>query len=56
MLHLAQAVRSALGDRSGTYIDPKTQIVHGRTVRVVSCRHSPEPVFLKWKGVEVNII
>jgi hypothetical protein len=27
-------------------IDPKTQIVQGRTVCVVSCQRSPEPVFL----------
>jgi type I restriction enzyme R subunit len=52
MRHLAQVVRNALGDRAGTCIDPKTQIVQGRTVCVVSCQRSPEPVFLKWKGVE----
>jgi len=52
MLHLAQVVRNGLGDRAGTCIDPKTQIVEGRTVCVVSCQRSPEPVFLKWKGME----
>jgi len=52
MRHLAQVVRNGLGDRAGTCIDPKTQIVHGRTVCVVSCQRSPEPVFLKWKGME----
>jgi len=52
MLHLAQVVRNGLGDRAGTCIDPKTQIVEGRTVCVVSCQRSPEPVFLKWKGLE----
>jgi type I restriction enzyme R subunit len=52
MRHLAQAVRNGLGDRAGTCIDPKTQIVDGKTVCVVSCQRSPEPVFLKWKGVE----
>ena len=52
MLHLAQAVRNGLGDRAGTCIDPKTQIVQGKTVCVVSCQRSPEPVFLKWKGIE----
>jgi type I restriction enzyme R subunit len=52
MLHLAQVVRNGLGDRAGTCIDPKTQIVQGKTVYVVSCQRSPEPVFLKWKGVE----
>ena len=52
MRHLAQVVRNGLGDRAGTCIDPKTQIVQGKTVGVVSCQRSPEPVFLRWKGVE----
>jgi type I restriction enzyme, R subunit len=52
MRHLAQVGRNGLGDRAGTCIDPKTQIVHGKTVCVVSCQRSPEPVFLKWKGME----
>jgi len=54
MRHLAQVVRNGLGDRAGTCIDPKTQIVEGKTVCVVSCQRSPEPVFLKWKGVEAT--
>ncbi len=54
MRHLAQVVRNGLGDRAGTCIDPKTQIVQGKTACVVSCQRSPEPVFLKWKGVEVT--
>ena len=52
MRHLAQAVRNGLGDRAGTCIDPKTQIVEGRTVCLVSCQRSPEPVYLRWKGLE----
>ena len=52
MRHLAQVVRNGLGDRAGTCIDPKTQIVQGKTVCMVSCQRSPEPVFLKWKGIE----
>ncbi len=52
MRHLAQMVRNGLGDRAGTCIDPKMQIVDGKTVCVVSCQRSPEPVFLKWKGLE----
>jgi hypothetical protein len=51
---LAQAVRNGLGDRAGTCIDPKTQIVQGKTVGVVSCQRSPEPVFLKWKDMETS--
>jgi hypothetical protein len=54
MLHLAQVVRNALGDRAGTCIDPRMQIVKGKTVCVVSCQRSPEPVFLKWKGMEAT--
>ena len=52
MLHLAQVVRNGLGDRAGTCIDPRPQVVQGKTVCVVSCQRSPEPVFLKWKGME----
>lgn len=54
MRHLTQVVRNGLGDRAGTCIDPKTQIVQGKTVCVVSCQRSPEPVFLKWKGLEAS--
>jgi hypothetical protein len=28
--------------------------VQGKTVCVVSCQRSPEPVFLKWKGMETT--
>ena len=52
MRHLAQAVRNGLGERASTCIDPKTQIVKGKTVCVVSCQRSPEPVLLRWKGLE----
>ncbi len=41
-------------DRTGTCIDPKTQIVQGKTVCVVTCQRSPEPVFLKWKQIETS--
>ncbi len=50
VLHLAQVVRNALGDRAGTCIDPRIQIVKGKAVCVVSCQRSPEPVFLKREG------
>ena len=52
MRHLAQAVRNGLGDRAATCIDPRTQIVEGKTVCLVSCQRSPEPVYLRWKGLE----
>lgn len=54
MLHLTQVVMNGLGDRASTCIDPKTQIVQGKTVCVVSCQRSPEPVFLKWKDMEAT--
>ncbi len=54
MRHLAQVVRNGLGDRAGTCIDPKCQVVQGKTVCVVTCQRSPEPVFLKWKGLEAK--
>lgn len=52
--HLSQVVRNGLGDRAGTCIDPSTQVIDGRTVCVVSCQRSPEPVFLRWKGLEAT--
>jgi hypothetical protein len=52
--HLAQVVRNGLGDRADTCIDPAVQIVQTRTVCVVSCQRNPEPVFLKWKGMEAS--
>jgi len=54
MRHLAQVVRNGLGDRASTCIDPKTQIVQGKAVCVVTCQRSPEPVFVKWKGMETS--
>jgi type I restriction enzyme R subunit len=52
--HLAQVVRNGLGDRASTCIDPAVQIVQGKSVCVVSCQRSPEPVFLKWKEMEAS--
>lgn len=52
MLHLSQLVRNAIGDRASTCIDPTTEQLDGKTVCVVSCQRSPEPVFLKWKKTE----
>lgn len=52
MLHLSQVVRNRVGDRAGTCIEPKIQIVAGKGVCVVSCQRSPEPVYLKWKDVQ----
>jgi hypothetical protein len=54
MRHLAQVVRNGLGDRAGTCIDPNTQIVQGKTMCVVSCQRSPEPVWLKWRQLEAD--
>src|SRR5438046_1459872 len=52
--HLIQVVRNGLGDRAGTCVDPKMQIVQGKIVCLVSCQRSPDPVFLKWKGGEAH--
>ena len=54
MLHLAQVVRNALGDRAGTCIDPRIQHLDEGTVCVVSCQRSPEPVFLRWKNMQTT--
>ncbi len=54
LLHLVQVVRNGLGDRAGTCIDPQIQLVQGKTVCVVTCQQSPEPVFLIWKALEVS--
>jgi type I restriction enzyme, R subunit len=51
MLHLAQVVRNGLGDRASTCIDPRIQKVNGKSVCLVACQRSPEPVFLKWKDL-----
>ncbi len=55
MLHLIQVVRNGLGDRAGTCVDPRTQVVDGKVVCLVSCRRSPEGVFLTWKGLEKEL-
>ena len=52
MLHLSHVVGSGLGDRAGTCIDPKIQVVQGKAICLVSCQRSPDPVFLRWKGTE----
>ena len=52
MLHLVQVVKNGLGDRVGACIDPRTQIIDGKTLCLVSCQRSPDPVFLRWKQIE----
>jgi len=52
LLHLSHVIGAALGDRAGTCVDAKMEIVQGKTVCLVSCEHSPEPVFLKWRDLE----
>jgi hypothetical protein len=54
MRHLIQVVRNGLGDRAGTCVDPRMQIVQGKTVCLVSCQRSPEPVFLKWNDADMQ--
>jgi len=52
LLHLSHVIGAALGDRAGTCVDAKMEIVQGKTVCLASCKHSPEPVFLKWRELE----
>ena len=52
MRHLAQAVRNGLGDHASTCVDSRSQVVEGKTVCLVSCQRSPEPVYLRWKSPE----
>lgn len=51
---MRQVARNGLGDRAGTCIDPRTEIVDEKTICLVSCRRSPEPVFHKWKETETE--
>ncbi len=54
LLHLSHVIGATLGDRAGTCVDAKMEIVQGKTICLVSCEHSPEPVFFKWKDIEEN--
>jgi predicted HTH transcriptional regulator len=51
MLHLSQMVRNTLGDRAGTCVDPRMQLAKGKTVCVVTCQRSPEPVLMRTKDM-----
>ena len=52
MRHLMQVVQNGLDSRAGTQVDPRMQVVEGKSVCMVNCRRSPEPVYLVWKGLE----
>ena len=52
--YVAEGIPDGLGDLVGRYIDPRTQSVHGKTVRAVSRQRSSAPVFLKCKRKETN--
>jgi type I restriction enzyme R subunit len=52
MLHLTQTVHNALGAHAAKRIDPRTQVVDGKTVCLVTCQRGQEPVRLKWKSLE----
>ena len=45
MRHLAHVVCNGLGNQASTCIDPKTQVVQGKTVCVVSCQRSRRRCF-----------
>jgi len=52
LLHLSHVIGAALGDRAGTCVDAQMEIVEGKTVCLVSCQRSPEPIYFKWRGIE----
>jgi len=52
LLHLSHVIGAALGDRAGTLVDGKMETVHGKTVCLVSCQRSSEPVYFSWRGME----
>ena len=54
LLHLSHVIGAALGDRAGTCVDAKIEVVDGKTICLASCKRSPEPVFMKWKGDEAT--
>jgi len=52
LLHLSHVIAAGLGDRTGTCVDARMEIAQGKKICLVSCQHSPEPIYLEWKGVE----
>jgi len=52
LLHLSHMIGAALGDRAGTCVDAKMETVQGKTICLVSCQRSPEPVYFKWRELE----
>jgi len=46
LCRLMDAVRDELGESAATRVDPKMQVVQGRTVCVVTCQRSLEPALL----------
>ena len=52
LLHLSHAIGAALGDRAGTCVDAKMETIQGKTICLVSCQRSPEPVYFKWRELE----
>jgi type I restriction enzyme R subunit len=52
LLHLSHVIGAALGDRAGTCVDAKIEVVEGKAICLASCKRSPEPILMKWKGDE----
>ncbi len=52
MRSLIQYVQNGMGKLAGTCLDTIIQVVEGKAVCLVSCRRSPEPVWLTWKKRE----
>lgn len=52
LLHLSHVIAAGLGERTGTCVDAQMESANGKKICLVSCKHSPEPIYLKWRGTE----
>lgn len=52
LLHVQDVTRRALGQHAPTFFNTELCEVNGKTIRVVECRKSPEPVFLSYKDTD----
>lgn len=52
LLHLANVVKSALGQPAAARINPRVWTLGDRAICRVECPPSPEPAFVKFQGEE----
>ena len=52
LLHLKNVVQAGLGDRAGTCLDSRCQVLESKIVCLVRCGKSPEPILLSWRNTE----